>query len=202
MWEVYCAELFFPHFFSLWEVYDFLERLGFEWGFVLSGACWFFTWECLVNPLSKYTSALYLMHGGGTSPAAAHFYIMAGFTQIPSIKGCQLPLQHLLIMLWSTCGHLLHCGSLFSLPKGSFKHPHECKWKANHMMDENTLLRGIQSPACISLWSWWNCLHALVTGYYGNCDGGRMWSFSGGEGARYTVGPPRPPEDLADHHCF
>lgn len=60
--EVHHVELFSA---LLWEVSGFSERLGFEWAFLLSGACWFLTWVCLVNPLSEHRSALSLMHGGG-----------------------------------------------------------------------------------------------------------------------------------------
>lgn len=133
----------FPHFFSLWEVYDFLERLGFEWAFVLSGACWFFTWECLVNPLSKHTSALYLMHGGGIEPAAAHFILWQASLKSPLLKSAS----------FRSCTYSLcrdqPVAIFFSVARPSLlsqdrrKHPHECKWNANQKTDENTLLMGI-----------------------------------------------------------
>lgn len=81
------------------------------------------------------------------------FYSIAGFTQIPSINGCQLPRLHFL-MSWSTYGDILHCGlSHFSLSRQfqaaswmQVKSKLYDMWKHLNNVDSYTFL-------------WWNFFH-------------------------------------------
>lgn len=70
--------------------------------------------------LTDKLSALYLMHDVGTDPFAVHFYIKAGFNQIPLMKSASA--LHLLSMaktdLWRSSQRLvpLLSASRYELP--------------------------------------------------------------------------------------
>lgn len=86
------------------------------------------------------------MHGGGSCPAAAHFYIMVGFTQILSIEGCQTPL--LLITLWSACG------LSFPSQRRQVSVTSWMQMEIKYKIRKKALLIGIQLSTCTNTRSW------------------------------------------------
>ena len=158
LWEDYYTE-FYSHFFPFEKFYEFLERLGYEWAFVLSGAWWFFNWECLVNPLTEHTSALYLMHGGGTKPYAAQIILWQASLKSPLLKAASL----------NSCTYSLCCDqplvSFFTVawpPQHKCRHPMNANEKHIIWWIKTRKIR-ILSSTFTDTSSWLNCLHVPFT---------------------------------------